>query len=313
MDPSAITFANVNFEMGTGSEGLPNNPPVPYIMSSYVEESFAGNETTAELSITGSMTFLLLDRLYFYNHSNYPVGVGSTTNYDDVEFKDTTDGGLPPITITFESFVAYLTMVADDYIVQMVLSDEDFTVDGHSLSNDETKFDLRFTDMESTSDSCGIQTMAVSVSIDETISIDVPDDIENDPNQETETFGAAYLSTSKTVQGGMALSSYTDGNTFSVVEGKQLMTSDNCGFASSHWFNSAVTDGDVTYADAGEWFEAVNFGDQYCMFFSFQLDNATLTEIWWDPIFGIDEEAAQSAARGGGKLIEFGKFRRQFG
>lgn len=295
----------VTFFLSTGFESLASGPASIYQGASYIVVP-AGGFTSSSVRITGSNSFVVYDSGFAYTASSFASGVGATTSYSGVSFDDWKNATVTGLTElgsgADKNITATLctTQSAPQACLEMVIGASDLTVDGLTVSNLASKVNVYVNGISysGSDDSYGIRVIAISSSYSGTV---IAGNTGNSANEFSETFGTAYLITEDTVKASTAaITQANQGSATSVIvtRNAQPLTSSNgaeCGFSSGDWYGTSVTSGGVTYNNAKEFFAGQNMGTMTCSFFSFAAADANDDNYLWDPVLGIDGDAAVAA------------------
>eukprot|EP00940_MAST-03C_sp_MAST-3C-sp2_P003561 g3561.t1 len=299
-----VEMDHVSFGVHGGASSAADGPPSAFQTASYAYIP-VGGFTDTSLQVTGSSVFFVYDGGFPYSHAAHPNGFGSGDGAPDftVESSFSQFTGISG-SASFDNVTEQMTATfcsdetAPQLCTRMVLSAKDFRYEGIDVPKDATKFDVfvKGISHSTSTDSFVLRTIAVSQTFEETIDVDVPEEA----NMSAETFGAAYLETKNTVLAkSSAIASATDAGmiTKDVVKATKTMSSENCGYGDTDWFNQATVLDGVTYADAQALFAAMGFKGMECTFFSYQLGDSSLTHFLWDPILGVDTASAKTLAQ----------------
>lgn len=254
---------------------------------------------------------MVYDAGFLYGSGTYSTGVGATTDYTGITFNHlvgtvsqsqglTISGSGDSKTITMYVCSGTSGTGSGEICIRSKMAASAFTQDGLSVSANAAKADIFINGVSYTgtsANSAGVRVLGVSTSYSGSVSVD---DTGNSGQEDSETFGAGYFITEKTIKTSTTtITTSTDWTNFptaTVQKNEQSLTSDSgseCGYQTGDWYSTAVG----SYANAKAFFIAQGFTDMKCMMFSFAAGDTTKTSFVWDPILGIDQSAAaQSAA-----------------
>ncbi len=307
---NALAGESYFFGVYQGATSYVNGPPSISQQASYVSIP-QGSFAQTSFQVTASNSYVVYESGFAYTGSDYSSGVGATTTFTGVAFDDWTNATVTSLVEAGsgqnKNFTATLctTQTSPQACLEMTIASQSFSKDGLQISSSGSKTDVYVNGVaySGTEDSYGIRVMAISSTYTGTVSTQ---DTGNSASEESETFGAAYLITEKTVMSSPAqITQSNQGNapSVSVVKQDQALSTTSgseCGFTGSDWYGQTQTGNGVTYTNAKQFFAQNNFGTMTCSFYSFQATNSTLDNFLWDPVLGIDPVAAAEAASAGG-------------
>eukprot|EP00472_Partenskyella_glossopodia_P013882 CAMPEP_0197522446 /NCGR_PEP_ID=MMETSP1318-20131121/7590_1 /TAXON_ID=552666 /ORGANISM="Partenskyella glossopodia, Strain RCC365" /LENGTH=607 /DNA_ID=CAMNT_0043074835 /DNA_START=379 /DNA_END=2202 /DNA_ORIENTATION=+ len=281
-----------------GAANYGDGPPTMYSSVGYYVFP-PGAFSDSSLKLTGTNSYILYDSWYTYQTSQYTSGVGTGT-YTDVTFTQLR-GSLSSIEVLGQDSDQNATIsvcsssTGPQVCISTFITGDDTTYEGFNLDGTSTKANVFINSITypSSHNSGGLRMLAVSTSYSGTVSLDETGD---EASQSSETFGAAYFITQKNIQvSPNAITTQNPGSTVTVQRLKQSLTDDGtlCGYTSGDWFSEAVTMDGRTFNTAQDFFEYSGFPDMECLFYSFPANNASETNMMWDPILGVDPVAAQ--------------------
>mmetsp|Transcript_22713 Transcript_22713/g.36586 ORF Transcript_22713/g.36586 Transcript_22713/m.36586 type:complete len:543 (-) Transcript_22713:145-1773(-) len=303
---NSLEFELVSFMLHGGHSVYTEGPPALYQMAGYMYIPKGGfSQTSARLK--GSSTYVVFDSGYKYDQASYTSGVGSTTSFSGVSFTNLR-GSLSSLTLlggasANKNVTSEVCSSGNGVCLSMTVSSQGFTKEGLTLDDSSSKVDVYVNNIAYTGseNSYGFRMLSVSTSYSGTVLVD---DTGNAGNEESETFGAAFLITENTAYAkNSAISASNPGTTTAAVQKQSQSagtTGADCGYTSSDWFATSAVDPDNgrQYANAAEFFQTMGMSDMKCLFYSFAANNAAHTYFLWDPILGIDKAAAKSSALG---------------
>jgi len=293
------------FEMAAGvSSGNYNDgPPAMHQVSTYMEIP-KGALVDPTKQLTGTSAFVIYDAGFKYQKSARQQGVGSTTDYSAVTFTPLTGATVESMGIKGTqlkgNITAKMCTAATNPKVCMsgIVSASGVNYEGLVIDKNAMKADI-FVDniaYSGSDDSYGLRVMTVSTSFSGSVAVE---DTGSGQSEDSETFGAAYLITEKTVKSSNSPITFANmGSATSADVTKNTQTpgasGSECGYSSGDWWATAQGN----YANALEFFQDNGFPTMKCSLFSFAAGDATKSNFMWDPILGIDGDAAKAIALG---------------
>lgn len=321
---NAMSIEMFIFGLDGGFPSAAHGPPTACQAAMYMYLP-PGAMTGKSITMQGQASYVVYDSLFQYKSDSFKNGVGKTTDYTGVKFSTLKGGKVTKLAVSGtnldKTVDGQMCVGATDsnnqVCLKLSLAAKDFTKDGLKVSTDAAKTDVFANNLkyDGANDSPGYRMIVVSSSFSGTVTID--DSGDSDQNQET--FGAAYLITSKKVDvkaTKIDMDTYTGGKSNGltkkdVTENKQTIGAEGkeCGYTKNDWWNQKISKTDdktkqvKEYANAKDFFEKdMKLTTIKCLMFSFNIKDAAQKYVVWDPIVGIDKGAAKKAAeQGSGK------------